>query len=122
VTDAVDNSQSTHDPKTFALDAAGNPAAAHAVPVTLVATSDPRMPADGAIIAAVTAASAVALNQNPNPIPPPAHPLDWYDDPFDVGIHLEMEAHHMSLCHDENESENSSDDYDDSIFVDLSRE
>jgi hypothetical protein len=56
-TAAVAASQSTHDPNTFALAAAGNPAAAHAAPVTLVATYDPRTPADGTIVAAVTAAS-----------------------------------------------------------------
>jgi hypothetical protein len=56
-TAAVAASQSTHDPNTFALAAAGNPAAAHAAPVTLVATYDPRTPADGTIVAAVAAAS-----------------------------------------------------------------
>jgi hypothetical protein len=84
----------------------------------LDAASDPRTPAAGAI----TAASAVAVAQNPNHIPPPAPPLDWDDAPFDVGIHLEIEAHPMPLCHDENKSENSSDDDDDDIFVDLSRD
>jgi hypothetical protein len=109
VTASVAAAQSTHDPKTFALAAAGNPAAASAAPVTLVATSDPRAQADGAIVAAVAADSAVAVTQNPNPIPPPAPPLDWDDAPFDVGIHLDMESHPMPLCHDKNESENSSD-------------
>jgi hypothetical protein len=56
-TAAVAASQSTHDPNTCALAAAGNPAAAHAAPVTLVATYDPRTPADGTIVAAVAAAS-----------------------------------------------------------------
>jgi hypothetical protein len=56
--------RSTHDPKTFALASNGNPAAAYAAPVTLVATSDPRTPAAGAIVAdvaAVAAASPVAI-------------------------------------------------------------
>jgi hypothetical protein len=88
----------------------------------LVPTSYPRTPAAGAIVASLSASSTVAITQNPNPIPPPAPPLDWDDVPFDVGIHLDMEAHPMPLCHDENESNNSSDDDDDDIFVDLSRE
>jgi hypothetical protein len=80
-TAAVAATRSTHDPNTFAVAATGNTAASHAAPVTLVATSDPRVPAAGAIVAAVAAASAVAVAviQNPNPIPPPAHPLDWDD-------------------------------------------
>jgi hypothetical protein len=120
VTATVADVQLTHDPKPFSIAAAGNSAAAHAAPVTLVATSDPRTPAGGAIAAAVAAASAVT--QNPNPIPPTAPPLDWDDAPFYVGIHLYMEAHPMPFCHDKNESKNSSDDDDDDIFVDLSRE
>jgi hypothetical protein len=80
-TAAVAASRSTHDQKTFARAAAVNPAAAHASHNTLVAASDPRTPASGAIVAAVAAASAVTVTvtvtHNPNPIPPPAPPLDW---------------------------------------------
>jgi hypothetical protein len=67
--------RSTHDPKTFALAADGNPAASHASPVTLVATSDPRTPAAGAIVAAASAVT-VAVTQSSNHITPPAPPLD----------------------------------------------
>jgi hypothetical protein len=127
-------SRLTDDPKKFALAAAGYPAAAHAAPVTLDAASNHRAPAAGAIIADVADASAFAfaIAQNPTPIsphshshspPPPPPPLiDWDDAPFDVGIHLDMEAHPMPLFHNKNESENSSYDDDDSISVDLSRD
>jgi hypothetical protein len=109
--------------------AAGSPAAAHADPVILDAStataSSTWMSAVGAIIAAASAV-AVAHNPNPNPNPPhtPPHapPLDWYDAPFDVGIHLDTEAPATPLWHDENERESRSDDDDDSIFVDLSRD
>jgi hypothetical protein len=115
-------SRSSHGPNIFALAAAGNTAASHASHDTLDAASHPRTPADGAIVAAVTADSALAIAHNPSHTPPTSPPLEWNDTPFDVGIHLDMEAHPMLLCHEENESENSSDDDNDDIFVDLSRD
>jgi hypothetical protein len=116
--------RSTHDPKTFALAAVGNPAGAHAAP-SIFNASGTETPASGTgtaaagaivAVAIVAVAAATAIIENPNP--PHVPPLDCSDAPFDnhpfnIGIHLDMEAPAMPLCHDE--GKRSSDD-DDSIF------
>ena len=128
-------SQSTNDPKTFALAAAGNPAAAHAAPVVLPsAASGPdvaapfsdvavaQTPPAGTIVDTSALDDAVAKGANTNPSH--SSTLDWDDDDvqFDVGLRLNKDevAARPLCCGDESSSDDDDDD-DDSILVDLTR-
>jgi hypothetical protein len=128
-------SKSTQDDHhTFALAATGDPAASHAVPasVNTIVASTPDMTTAGAIItgaiiaapfiAAGTVAPVTRASTNdglPN-APPHAPPLDWGDTPFDVGIHLDLNAPAMPLCDMDSDDNHKTSSDDDSIFIDLS--
>jgi hypothetical protein len=121
------------DPHAFALAAAaGDPSASHAGPViiTIIVASDTATAGTivtGAIATApvVTAgavtpiARATTIDGLPN-APPHAPPIDWSEAPFDIGIHLDLNAPSMSLCEMDSDDDNESSSDDDSIFIDLS--
>jgi hypothetical protein len=98
-----------------------------AATTNIIATSTAAITAtstDIAVAIVVDSAPTVLDHQAPtsdcqqNDIPSNAPPLDWGEvDPFDVGVHLNMEAPALPLCFG-SEDESCCDD--DSVFVNFS--
>jgi hypothetical protein len=127
---------STNQPnnKACAVAAAGSQAAAYVPPPTHVApkvadTTTSIIPTSTAAVASnSTAAVKIVVDSAPtvptsdcqqNTAPSNSHSLDWGEvNPFDVGVHLNMEDPALPLCF-ASEDESCSDD--DSVFVNLLR-
>jgi hypothetical protein len=120
------------DLNTFALDADGDPAAPHLVPVN--STNDSATRTTAAAASAVTPGAIVeapgAIVQATGGIvapagvaPPPDLVWDDCDPPFDVGIQLYFHAPAKPMCplNSDNDDASSSSN-DDSIFIDLWRD
>jgi hypothetical protein len=110
--------------KRFALADAGDPAVSHAARATTTLGTNTNVKANATTTDTTAMASPAAVGRNPKQIPAPAPQLDWCidDAPFDVGIHLDLDAPARPLCNVDCDDDDDSSSDDDSIFVDLSRD
>jgi hypothetical protein len=117
--------------KWLALAADGNPAASHAdhAPATKISVTNTNTNAnatttDTTAIVTRAMASPAAVGRNLKQSPALAPQLNWgiYDAPFDVGIHLDLDAPARPLCNVDCYDDDDSSSDDDSSFVDLLRD
>jgi hypothetical protein len=118
-----------YDPNTFVISAAGDPSVFHAAPaivdVSVPSTTDKTTAGTivaGAIVAYPVDDAAIVThvpttNDGLPNAPPHATPINGGDDPFDVGIHCDLNAPGMPLCYMYSDDNDESISDDDAIFI-----